>query len=132
MSLFQSNLRKQIENLPKILKCVNIIHYNSLLFIRVLSQLSLSGPIQDRRQICSHRGFGLLGRRNLTASLFRIFRREHLGCAVVACLRDAIRSSEFAELVRPASGTTRVGRLRERFKGVGREQEPWKVRSQLY
>ena len=36
MSLFQSNLRKQIKKLPKILKSLKIIHYTSLLFIRVL------------------------------------------------------------------------------------------------
>ena len=36
MSLFQSNLRKQIRNLPKILKSVKMIHYYSLLFICVL------------------------------------------------------------------------------------------------
>ena len=38
MSLFQSNLRKQLGKLPKILKSVKIIHYYSLLvlFIRVL------------------------------------------------------------------------------------------------
>ena len=36
VSLFQSNLRKQIRKLPKILKSVKIIHYYSLLFIRVL------------------------------------------------------------------------------------------------
>ena len=35
---FQSNLRKQIIKLPKILKSVKIIHYDSLLFIRVLSR----------------------------------------------------------------------------------------------
>ena len=33
---FQSTLRKQIRKLPTILKSVNIIHYYSLLFIRVL------------------------------------------------------------------------------------------------
>ena len=38
MSLFQSNLRKQIRKLPKILKSVKIIHHYSLLFIRVLTQ----------------------------------------------------------------------------------------------
>ena len=37
LSLFQSNLRKQIRKLPTILKSVKIIHYYSLLFIRVLS-----------------------------------------------------------------------------------------------
>ena len=38
VSLFQSNLRKQIRKLPKILKSASlkIIHYCSLLFIRVL------------------------------------------------------------------------------------------------
>ena len=36
MSLFQSNLRKQIRKLQKILKSVKIIHYCSLPFIRVL------------------------------------------------------------------------------------------------
>ena len=37
--LFQSNLRKQIRNLPKILKSdsVKIIHYYSISFIRVLN-----------------------------------------------------------------------------------------------
>ena len=39
MSLFQSNLRKQIRKLPKILKFVKviIIQYYSVLFIRVLN-----------------------------------------------------------------------------------------------
>ena len=37
MSLFQSNLRKQIRNLPKILNFVKIIHYFSKLFTGVLS-----------------------------------------------------------------------------------------------
>ena len=36
MSLFQSNLRKQIRNLPKILNFVKIIHYYSKLFTGVL------------------------------------------------------------------------------------------------
>ena len=40
---FQSNLRKQIRKLPKILKSVKIIQYYSILFIRVLSQETLSG-----------------------------------------------------------------------------------------
>ena len=35
MSLFQSNLRKQIRNLPKILNFVKIIHYYSKLFTGV-------------------------------------------------------------------------------------------------
>ena len=38
MSLFQSNLRKQIRKLPKILKSVKIIQYYSISFIRVLSR----------------------------------------------------------------------------------------------
>ena len=37
MSLFQSNLRKQIRKLPKILKFVRIIHYYSKLFSGVLN-----------------------------------------------------------------------------------------------
>ena len=41
----QSNLRKQIRKLPKILKSVKIVHYISLLFIRVLS----SNRRADRR-----------------------------------------------------------------------------------
>ena len=36
MSLFQSNLRKQIRNLPKILNFVKIIHYFSKLFTSLL------------------------------------------------------------------------------------------------
>ena len=43
---FQSNLRKQIRKLPKNMKSVKIIHYYSLLFIRVLCNLlSHLGPI---------------------------------------------------------------------------------------
>ena len=38
MSLFESNLRKQVRKLPKNLKSVIIIHYYLLLFIRVLSR----------------------------------------------------------------------------------------------
>ena len=41
MSLFQSNLRKQIRNLPKILNFVKIIHYYSKLFTGVLRPQSL-------------------------------------------------------------------------------------------
>ena len=37
MSLSQSNLRKQIRKLPKILKSVKTIHYYSSLFVCVLS-----------------------------------------------------------------------------------------------
>ena len=37
MPLFQSNLRKQIRNLPKILQFVKIIHYYSELFTSLLS-----------------------------------------------------------------------------------------------
>ena len=40
MSLFQSNLRKQIRNLPKLLNFVKIIHYYSKLFTGVLSTRS--------------------------------------------------------------------------------------------
>ena len=36
MSLFQSNLRKQIRQLPNILKPVKLTSYFSLLFIRIL------------------------------------------------------------------------------------------------
>ena len=36
VSLFQSNLRKQIRKLPKILKSVKTIQYDSILFICVL------------------------------------------------------------------------------------------------
>ena len=37
VSLFQSNLRKEIRNLPKILNFVKIIHYYSKVFTGVLS-----------------------------------------------------------------------------------------------
>ena len=40
VSLFQLNLRKPIRKLPKILKSVKLIQYHSILFIRVLSQVS--------------------------------------------------------------------------------------------
>ena len=46
MSLFHSNLRKQIRKLPKILRSVKIIQYysdpNSILFIRVLTPAASS------------------------------------------------------------------------------------------
>ena len=54
MSLFQSNLRKQIRQLPKILKSdsVKILHYHSLLFIRVLSAFprSTAGGAQGLKE----------------------------------------------------------------------------------
>ena len=50
VSLFQSNLRKQIRKLPKILKSVKIIHYYSLFFIRVLIQVSSSSAEEQARQ----------------------------------------------------------------------------------
>ena len=40
MSLFQSNLRKQIRNLPKILNFVKIIHYYSKLLTSLLSRVT--------------------------------------------------------------------------------------------
>ena len=43
MSLFQSNLRKQIRKLPKILKSVKIIQYYSILFMRVLNHAEHEG-----------------------------------------------------------------------------------------
>ena len=49
VSLVQSNLRKQIRKLPKILKwSVKIIHYYSLLFIRVLRRSSASARASSR------------------------------------------------------------------------------------
>ena len=46
MSLFQSNLRKQIRNLPRILNFVKIIHYYSKLFTGVLS-CARSAGVED-------------------------------------------------------------------------------------
>ena len=43
MSLFQSNLRKQIRNLPKILNFVKIIHYYSKLFTGVRRRFRRAG-----------------------------------------------------------------------------------------
>ena len=43
MPLFQSNLQKQIRNLPKNLNFVKIIHYYSKLFIGVLSEVASPG-----------------------------------------------------------------------------------------
>ena len=50
MSLFQSNLRKQIRNLPKILNFVKNFHYYSKLFTSLLSHRR-----QSRALICSLR-----------------------------------------------------------------------------
>ena len=54
MSLFQSNLRKQIGNLPKILNYVKIIQYYSKLFTGVLKRGTMplqhppEGEVQNR------------------------------------------------------------------------------------
>ena len=45
MSLFQSNFRKQIRNLPKILNFVKIIHYNSKLFTGVLNPVAAAAQL---------------------------------------------------------------------------------------
>ena len=57
MSLFQSNLRKQIRNLPKILNFVKIIHYYSKLFTSVLIHLPEGPPGSDLERL---RDFGHL------------------------------------------------------------------------
>ena len=49
MSLFQSNLRKQIRKLPKILKSVKIIHYYSMLFIRVRGLKAIKSDVEAKR-----------------------------------------------------------------------------------
>ena len=59
MSLFQSNLRKQIRKLPKILKSVKVIHYYSISFIRVLSKEHLEVErrnvrLADRTRLALH------------------------------------------------------------------------------
>ena len=60
MSLFQSNLRKQIRNLPKILNFVKKIHYYSELFTSLLGDESYRGGfrIQERRGRAAGRGHG--------------------------------------------------------------------------
>ena len=45
MSLFQSNLRKQIRNLPKILNFVKKIHYYSELFTSLLRKSSVRNTV---------------------------------------------------------------------------------------
>ena len=55
MSLFQSNLRKQIRNLPKILNFAKIIHYYSKFFTGVLRHLS-SGYKEWRAVLGRHDG----------------------------------------------------------------------------
>jgi len=54
VSLFQSNLQKRIRKLPKILRSVKIIHYYSLLCIRVLRRAA-AGPAPARRRRCTRR-----------------------------------------------------------------------------
>ena len=58
MSLFQSNLRKQIRNLPKILNFVKIIHYYSKLFTGVLSRDSVRAADLECR--AARRGYALV------------------------------------------------------------------------
>ena len=56
VSLFQSNLRKQIRKLPKILKSVKIIHYYFLVFIIIIRVLrrdpdeAMVGPVRDEER----------------------------------------------------------------------------------
>ena len=73
--LFQSNLRKQIRKLPKILKFVRIIHYYSKLFTGVLSAALLR---------FGHAGDGRAGPRDDVPALHvdtQGFGEErHLGC----------------------------------------------------
>ena len=56
VSLFQSNLRKQIRKLPKTLKSVKIIHYDSLLFICVLGRDERGGARLLRLRRGARRG----------------------------------------------------------------------------
>ena len=48
MSLFQSNLRKQIRNLPKILNFVKIIQYYSKIFTGVLNEAAVLDALRTR------------------------------------------------------------------------------------
>ena len=58
MPLFQSNLRKQIRKLLKILKSVKIIHYYSLSFIRVLTRCAASRPAGNLHGLPVEQGAG--------------------------------------------------------------------------
>ena len=73
MSLFQSNLRKQISELPTILKSVKNFHYYSLLFIRVLTFWDLvdaqgHAPQLDAEPALRAPREGLRGERGLLAA----------------------------------------------------------------
>ena len=68
--LFQSNLRKQIRKLPKILKFVRIIQYYSKLFTGVLRRLRRCPPgVHDGRHL--HDGRDLLDGRHLRGAVVR-------------------------------------------------------------
>ena len=55
MSLFQSNLRKQIRNLPKILNFVKKIHYYSELFTSLLNVADAAlGRVEQRDDGLGH------------------------------------------------------------------------------
>jgi len=56
VSLFQSNLRKQIRNLPKILNFVKKFHYFCELFTSLLNQNTSDGCRTMSREACVTQG----------------------------------------------------------------------------
>ena len=58
MSLFQSNLRKQIRNLPKILNFVKKIHYYSKLFTSLLGGPAGAHPGEPEDRLPEERDAG--------------------------------------------------------------------------
>ena len=77
MSLFQSNLRKQIRNLPKILNFVKKIHYYSELFTSLLGRLrgTFAAPLGHRLGLRRGMGRGGAGRIQVLAVLLARYAR---------------------------------------------------------
>ena len=87
MSLFQSNLRKQIRNLPKILNFVKIIHYFSKLITSLLTERSAPPCLQNPDGLILRRFEGVPpdSRTDQTSNIFPIrWCVVHIGDEVAA------------------------------------------------
>ena len=91
VSLFQSNLRKQIRKLPKILKFVRIIHYYSKLFtgVLLLEALHLAHPGRVADDLLERRAAEAAEEKTKNAFLKNAFSKilQIFGGLVLGCIK---------------------------------------------
>jgi len=89
VSLFQSNLRKQIRNLPKILNFVKKIHYFSKLFTSLLTRNAAADPGKVTLQCGKSEKCCLVSTAGQSCFFESFFQRSdipiHLPCGTVMC-----------------------------------------------